>query len=172
MLDDKPVLKERLIAGGAFAGIALFAVVAIDVLVTGGLDFGPGQAPYDRELPSAEVRFADASQYGGDSYASPDWSGSLFLRPPDTTASQERLAGADDGTPPPDTLGGASGDELYDEIAALYAETADGFRDEAQYEDAPAIDADEPYAQEDEERAYPSDEDSEAMLGASGSESP
>ena len=44
MLDDNPVLKERLMGVGAFAGIAMFAIGAVDVLVTGGFDFAAERA--------------------------------------------------------------------------------------------------------------------------------
>ena len=48
MFDDNPVLKERMMGLGAFAGIAVFAVMAVDVMVTGGFDFAPGPTMSER----------------------------------------------------------------------------------------------------------------------------
>lgn len=46
MFEDRPILKERLMAGGVFAGIAIAAVAGFELVVTGGLDLPtPGAAP-------------------------------------------------------------------------------------------------------------------------------
>lgn len=177
MLDDNPVLKERLMALGAFAGIGLFAVAAVDVMITGGFDFGPGRASSGRDQPSAYVRVVSASDYVSERFSSGEWNGSLFSRAPDTSESQERLVGADDGSLAPDAVGEASGDDLYQEIATLYSDSEDGYHEEASYEDAAAIDADAAYAQPDygDEDAqapmYPeefSPEEAEKLASASG----
>lgn len=146
MLDDNPVLKERLMAAGAFAGIGLFAIAAVDVMVTGGFDFGPGRAPQTREQPSAYVRVVDAAQYVSDRFREISWDEPLFVGDANA-ATDEDLAGGDDGLPPPETFAEASGDDLYREVAALYTESEDGYRDEPTYEDAPAIDTETQYAE-------------------------
>lgn len=169
MFEDKPVHRERAIGLAALAAIGLGGAIAVDLLVTGGFDFGPGRAAYDREQPSAYVRMVDAADYI--SGANPSMS---FSRPPDTSHSEERLVGADDGSMPPDAAEGDSsgGDRLYREIAALYADSEDGYRETPTYQDAPAIDADEPYAQEAYEEPAGEDEYADDEASAYESESP
>jgi hypothetical protein len=168
---DNPVHKERTLGLAALAAIGLGGAVAVDMLVTGGFDFGPSRAAPDRQQPSAYVRAVDAADYMRSSFA---YVGDYFRRPPDTSASEERLAGADDGSAPPEVAANETGgDALYREIAALYAESEDGYRDEPAYEDAPAIDADEPYAQESyEEPAYEDEYVTAEEVKPSGTESP
>jgi hypothetical protein len=153
MFDDNPAQKERTIGLAALAAIGLGGAIAVDTLVTGGFDFGPGRRAHDREQAGAYVRMVDGAQY-----VSSDGSMTLFSRPPDTSHAEARLAGEDDGSAPaPDTTidESSGGDQLYAEIASLYADSEDGYRDGPAYEDAPAIDAGEPYAQESyEEPAY------------------
>jgi hypothetical protein len=164
-------------AFGAFAGIAVFAVTAVDVMVTGGFDFGPGPAPYNRERPSAYVRMVDAANDMGESFRAIAWT-DAFARPPDTSASEERLAGQDDGSAPRADVAEVDGDNLYEEIAALYRESEDLYVEEPSYEDAAAIDdgADEPEPIYDDEEweAQPLGDDAEAEKIASvyGTESP
>jgi hypothetical protein len=168
---DNPVHKERAMGLAALAAIGLGGAMAVDVLVTGGFDFGPGREAQTRQQPSAYVRVVDAADYVRNSISSV---GDYFQRPPDTSRSEERLAGADDGTTIV-AVNDIGGDALYREIAALYADSEDGYRDEPAYEDAPAIDADEAYAQESyEEPAYEENyaSDGYAEPSASESESP
>jgi hypothetical protein len=148
MFDDNPVLKERLMACGAFAGIALFAVAAVDVMVTGGFDFAPGRAAYDRQQPSAYVRVVDAAQYVSDRVRTISWDEPLFVGEAEAAATQD-LAGANDGSP--DAMSGEpAGDELYAEIASLYERTEpeDAYVEEPSYEDAPAYDDEPAYEEE------------------------
>ncbi|MGQ0533558.1 MAG: hypothetical protein ACT4OF_12845 [Caulobacteraceae bacterium] len=144
MLEDNPALKERVMGLGAIAAAGIGGLLAVDLLVTGGFDFGPGRARYDREQPSAYVRMVDAAQYVGDSFRSIGWNEAFLLRPPDTSASEERLAGADDGTAP-ETVTEVSDGDLYEQIAALYTESESTVEeptyDEPRYEDAPALNA-------------------------------
>jgi len=133
MLDDNPVLKERLMALGAFAGIAVFAVTAVDTMVSGGFDFGPGRAPYARQQPTAYVRVAEAAQYVSDRFNEISWDAPTFA---DTAAAEENLADANDGSQPVETFSEASGDDLYEEIASLYeGQPADAYEDTRTYED-------------------------------------
>ncbi|MGD9981711.1 MAG: hypothetical protein AB7H66_16955 [Hyphomonadaceae bacterium] len=173
MFEDNPAQKERAIGLAALAAIGFGGAMAVDLLVTGGFDFGPGRTAYDREQPGAYVRMVDAAEYVSSSIPSMSW----FSRPPDTSQSEERLVGADDGTAPPDMAESDSsgGDDLYRQIAALYADSEDGFREEPVYQDAPAIDAGEPYAQEDHEEPVYEDEYpsiSDDKITASETESP
>jgi hypothetical protein len=177
MLDDNPVLKERLMAFGAFAGIAVFGVAAVDVLVTGGFDFGARRAPYDRDRPSAYVQMVDAANYVSDSIGSLGL-GDAFARPPDTSASEERLAGQDDGSVTSANASEVDGDDLYAEIAALYAQSDELVAEEPDYEDAPAIDAEavepEPMYEDETWEARPLGDEAEAekVASAYGSASP
>lgn len=153
MLDDNPVLRERVMAVGAFAGIAVFAVAAVDVMVTGGFDFDAERAPYDRNQPSAYVRMVDAAQYVSDRVRTISWDEPMLVSEADA-ATTEELAGANDGTSTPNGYAAPTGDELYEEIAALYerSEPEEAYVDEPSYQDAPAYDdgayQDEPAEQE------------------------
>jgi hypothetical protein len=151
----------------------VFAVAAVDVMVTGGFDFAPARAPYDREQPSAYVRVADAAQYVSDRFRSISWNDPQLIDEA-SAATPEELAGANDGSEPVNTFSGPTGDELYQEIASLYADSEDGYREEAEYADAAAID--EPYAEDEyaetviEEEFSPGE--AEKLATASESESP
>lgn len=159
MLDDNPVLKERLMAFGAFAGIAVFAIAAVDVLVTGGFDFGAERAPYYRDQPSAYVRMADAAEYVSDRVQHISWDDAFTIGEAEA-ATTEELAGENDGSPPPEAPGQTSDDELSQAIGALYAEQP------ADYED---------YAEEASPDETPADEqqiDDEKLASASETASP
>lgn len=170
MINDNPAHKERAIGLAALAAIGFGGALAVDVLVTGGFDFGSSRAAYDREQPSAYVRMTDAAGYVSSRIPAAGW----FSRAPDTSRSEERLAGADDGSMAPDSPddGSAGGDELYRQIAALYADSEDGYREAPAYEDAPAIDADAAYAQEHYEEPAYEDEYVGDKLNAGETESP
>jgi hypothetical protein len=58
MFDDNPVLKDRLMGLAAIGAAVFGGVVAVDVMVTGGLELGVERTPYDREQPVTQVRFA------------------------------------------------------------------------------------------------------------------
>ncbi len=164
MLDNNPVLKERLMAFGAFAGIALFAVAAVDVMVSGGFDLGAERADYHRQQrPSAYVHVMDAANYVSDRFRSISWDEPRF---PDNAeaAANEDLAGANDGSLPPEMSEATPGDELHQQIAALYE------NGEPVYDDADAIDGDSAYV-EDDAPAYENESDAEADKTASASES-
>lgn len=63
MLEDNPVLKERLLAFGAFAGIGVFAIASVHVMISGGFEFEPGRTVQQRAQPSAYVRVVEAAHY-------------------------------------------------------------------------------------------------------------
>lgn len=140
MLDDNPVLKERLMACGAFAGIAVFAVAAVDVLVTGGFDFGAERAPCYRDQPSAYVRMANAAEYVSDRVQHISWDDAFTIGEAEAVPSEE-LAGENDGSPPPQAPGQTSDEELSQAIGALYAEEPaeyEGYAEETYPDETPA----------------------------------
>ncbi|MBL8545724.1 MAG: hypothetical protein JNL81_04630 [Hyphomonadaceae bacterium] len=145
MLDDNPVLKERLMACGAFAGIALFAIAAVDVMVTGGFDLGAARADYNREQPSAYVRVVDAANYVGDRFRTISWDAPTFIDSADAATSDD-LAGADDGAPPPDAT---STEDLEQQIVALYENDTPSYESSAADYATPSGSEDEsPYTEE------------------------
>lgn len=147
MLNENPVLKERLMAVGAFAGIAVFAVAAVDVMLTGGFDFAPGRAVSERQQPSAYVRVVDAAQYVSDRVRTISWDEPMFVGEADA-ATNEELAGANDGSS--GAISQPSSDELYREISALYehSEPEQAYVEEPSYQDAPAYDDEPSYEDE------------------------
>lgn len=140
MLDDNPVLKERLMAIGAFAGIGVFALAAVEVVITGGFDFDVGRVSSQREQaqPSAYVRVVDAAQYVSDRFRDISWDEPMFVGEA-SAATTEDLVGANDGSTP-DVTDQPRADQLYAEAIRLYAQSEDTYRDEAAYEDAAAYD--------------------------------
>lgn len=153
MLDNNPVLKERLMAFGAFAGIGIGAVAAVEVLVTGGFDIGATRAPYDREAPSAYVRVAQAAQSLSDSVRSVSWDDPLNMTA--DAATSETLIGSNDGAPSPEATKATSSDDLHREIEALYAQ-GQAYVEEPSHQDAEAYDEtnhEEPTYEDEEEAA-------------------
>lgn len=161
MLDDNPVLKERLMGVGAFAGIAMFAIGAVDVLVTGGFDFAAERAPYDRAQQSAYVRVADAAEYVSNQVQRISWDDTFEIGEAQA-ATNEDLVGENDGSPPPD-VSQTSDDELLQAVAALYAERPS--EDDASAEQTYPDDSDETYADD-----YPAED--EKLANASENASP
>ncbi len=136
MFDDNPVLKERLMGVGAFAGITMFAIGAVDVLVTGGFDFAAERAPYDRAQPSTYVRVVDAAQYVGNQVQRISWDNTFGVGDAQA-ATTEVLAGENDGSQPSDAESQPSEEELLEAVADLYAEQPSDayYSDEAYSED-------------------------------------
>lgn len=121
MFDDNPVLKERLMGVGAFAGIAMFAMGAVDVLVTGGFDFEAQREPYDRAQPSAYVRVVDAAHYASNQVQRISWNNTFGISEAQAATTTEDLVGENDGSPPPE-VAQTSDDELLQAVANLYAD--------------------------------------------------
>lgn len=169
---ENPVHKERAMGLAALAAIGLGGAMAVDTLVTGGFDFAPGRADPRHEHRGVYVQMADAADYVSDGISSMDW----FSRAPDTSQSEERLAGADDGSATEVEMAGASSDggaRLYQEIAALYADSEAAYVDEPSYEDAPAIDAGDDYVDEPyEEPTYADEYEADETVSASENASP
>ena len=161
MFDHNPVLRERMLALGAFAGIAVFAVAAVDVMLTGGFDFAPGRTVSEQRQPSAYVRVVDAAQYVSDRVRSVSWEQPSLISEA-SAATAEDLAGANDGS---SQYADNSDAALYQEIGALYEES----EPEAAYVEEPWYESDDAYA------AEPDDEDptyEDETASASGSASP
>lgn len=149
MFDHNPVLRERMLALAAFTGIAVFAVAAVDVMITGGFDFAPDRtAVSEQRQPSAYVRMVDAAQYVSDRVRSVSWEQPALISEA-SAATTEELAGADDGSP---QYADVSDADLYREIGALYEES----EPEAAYVEEPSYEVESGYATEpdDEYAAY------------------
>ncbi len=131
MFNDNPTVKERWLALGAFGGIAVFAVAAVDVMLTGGFDFAPARTVTDRPQPSAYVRVVDAASYVTDRVRSVSWDEARLINE-SGAATTEELAGADDDS--------STNAPLYAEIDALYrqSESEAANIDAPAHQDAPA----------------------------------
>lgn len=170
MLDDNPVLKERLMAFGAFAGTCVFGVAAVNLMISGGFDFGVEREPYNRQQQaSAYVRVVEAAQFVSDRAREVSWNEPMFIGEAEA-ATAEPLAGENDGTP---SQGEASDDYLHQQIAALYQRQQEADQqtqaEDAYYEDAPAYDDGAEQASYEEEY---SPEAAEKVISASENESP
>lgn len=119
MLENRPILRERLLAAAAFGGIAVGAIAALDLMVTGGFDFAPS-ARAERQAISA-VYTSSAQPFedvAGVTPTSASWAADM---PMETSEPAEDLAGDDNAVM--QTADYAPQEfELYDQIAALYAD--------------------------------------------------
>lgn len=118
MLDDYPVLKDRLKALAVFSGIAIAAVAGFDLIITGGFDFlAPGRE-VRQVAPSAYVTVVDQPWVSRTSYALLSSTEPMFAGE-DRGYTGEELAGSYD-----DAQRGSypvqREDDLYREIEALY----------------------------------------------------
>lgn len=137
MFDHNPVLRERILALGAFAGIAVFAVASVDVMLTGGFDFAPGPTVSEQRQPSAYVRVVDAAQYVSDRVRAVSWEQPSLIGEA-SAATTEELAGADDGSSQQAEVSDA---DPYREINAVY-------EPEPTYADDPSDEGENAYATE------------------------
>jgi hypothetical protein len=141
--DRRALLHDRLKALGAFSAIAIGAVAGFEMVIGGGFDF---------ITPAPEVREVAPSRYV--TVHQVPWSSQLQVIPLSSTeplfagevavetASDSLAGGYDDPSAPDMAFPEIDEDELYRQIAALYANDAGPDYDDAPitYEDAPAID--------------------------------
>ncbi len=161
MLEDRPVLKDRLLATATFGGIALATAMAIDFLVTGGFEMLPPPTPSHYIDPFAYAGVADArAETPSATTTAVAWNDPLLIEEQTDAPPPEDLVGDAEAQ----VGGGAVGpseDDLYREIAALYASqdaqaraaeqrrADDAYVDESAYEDAEAQPYEEAPAQQD-----------------------
>ncbi len=146
MLDDRPILKDRLLALGTFSGIAIAAVAGFEMVIGGGMDFlMPGQE-IRAVGPSSFVRVVDQPWSAEQTRLVPVSSNEYMFAGEDTPYPAERLVGAaDDADLPRGGYPAQSEDELYANIEALYARQDAAYAvEEVAYESEPAA-TDEPY---------------------------
>ena len=143
MLEDRPVLKDRLYAAATFGGIALATAMAFDFIVTDGFDFGARRTQSTYTDPFA---FASSAASSAVSAWAPEanahevsWSTPIPLDDVATDDTQQ-LDGDSTGSAVAAQYAAPSEDELYREIAALY-EAQDATQDDM---DARAYADDEP----------------------------
>lgn len=145
MLDDRPILKDRLMALGTFSGIAVAAVAGFEMVIGGGMDFlMPGQE-IRAVAPSSYVRVVD-TPWAEQTRLVPISSNEYMFAGEDAPFPEERLAGAyDDADAPQGSYPSVSEEELYANIEALYArQDAEYAVEEVSYETQPTQD-EEPY---------------------------
>lgn len=148
MLDDRPILKDRLLALATFSGIAIAAVSGVEMVIGGGFDFAmPGQE-IRAVAPSQYVRVVDQPWSAEQTRLVPISSNEYLFAGEDAPYPAERLVGAaDDADLPRGGYPAQSEDELYANIEALYArQDAQEYRvEEVAYESEPVAEDDEPY---------------------------
>ncbi len=152
MLDDRPVLRERILASATFAGIAFGTLFALDFIVTGGFDFGAQRSASTYADPYGVASDAIIAQPPGASTVTPLAliDPTIIDTPPPTTEDLGDATAADQAS---DDSAAPSEDQLQREIAELYerqdqraASAADPY---AGAEDAPAADEDAPVPYDD-----------------------
>lgn len=142
MLEQRPVLKERLLACAVFGAIAIGVVAASDVLVTGGFDFPSTERGAYADTPNFfQVAARDQSDSLAPQAHARAWDEEFATDAEYTSSAAEELAGAADST---DTqfsaYRGPSEEELRREMAEMYAALPNASGDAAY--------ADDTYAQE------------------------
>ena len=121
-------LKEKARAAGTFAGIALASVVALDFTLTNGwqIDPPPSQSLRVAEPSDAYIDMMDGGWTSDYSYSGVSWNEPMPIDDPVYQPEPvERLAGApnlrDDEAYRTTVYNVPSEEQLYQEIAALYA---------------------------------------------------
>lgn len=142
MLEDRPILKDRLTAGAVFSGIAIAAVAGFELIITGGFDvFTPSFGQRDRTAPYEHS--AVMTPWVSDAYAvtptSLSDSLSLLSVEPEAHTSGDDLVGAEDGSFAVEEDAIPSEAELDAEIDALYEQSA-AYAEEAFVSEPPAPD--------------------------------
>jgi hypothetical protein len=178
MLEDRPILVDRLKALGVFSGIAVAAVAGFELVISGSLDFiTPGQEI--REVaPSSYVQVVDSLWSADARVVALASTEPYFVDNYHDARADRDLAGGWEDRDAPD--GGypeaPSEDELYADIQALYAEM-DAYRaDRAEYQPVSYSEEVEDFGAE----PYPArsdaqiveDKKAEADASASGTASP
>lgn len=125
MLDDRPKLREGLLATATFAAIAIGTLGALDFIVTGGFDFGARRtaSSYGSPLVGASVLAAEPP---ASTITAMTWSAPEAV---DEEQTAEDLLDA--AAEPGEGVAAPSEDQLYREIAQLYLEQ-DAHEDEAE----------------------------------------
>lgn len=118
MLDDRPILKDRLTATAVFTGIAIGAVAGFEMVIGGGFDFLlPAAAA--TPAPAAQIEYlnVDVASYEGDGQA---WPVASYYAPEQAPndAGVEDLAGAGQDALRADPI--PTEYEVREEIAELY----------------------------------------------------
>ena len=119
MLDNHPVLKDRLTACAVFSGIAIAAVSGMNLIIGGGFDFITPGAEIREVAPSRYVEvvnqpWAEQTRYVPISSTEP-----MFAGEPVTT--DETLVGAaDDASAPAGHYPVQTEEDIYREVNALY----------------------------------------------------
>lgn len=122
MLENHPVLKDRLTACGVFAGIAVGAIAGVEMIIGGGFDIiTPGQEI--REIaPSAYVTVAPSDWFSTGAVAVTSLASTEPLFAGEAFASEANLdGGANDATAPNRSYAEVDDRALARHVEALYA---------------------------------------------------
>lgn len=124
MLDDHPVLKDRLTATAVFSGIAIAAVAGFELIITGGFDFLMPGAEVREVAPSAYVTVLEVP-WSPEGRVIPLSSNEPLFAEDLVPASAEDLAGGyDDATAPQGVYPERTQEDIYADVAALYEDAA------------------------------------------------
>ncbi len=135
MLDNHPVLKDRLTACAVFSGIAIAAVSGMNLIIGGGFDFITPGNEIREVAPSQYVEvvnqpWAEQTSYVPISSTEPMFAGETIA------VSDETLAGAaDDASAPAGRYPVQSEEDLYREVNALYQQQDQEAQAATQYAD-------------------------------------
>lgn len=143
-LDRRAKLHDRLKALGAFTGIAIGAIAGFEMVIGGGFDFITPQPEVREIAPSRyvtvqQVPWSSQPQVIPLTSTEPLFAGNYLQV---ETASDDLEGGYDDPDAPEMAFPEVDEDELYRQIAALYADDRGPAYEDAliAYEDAPAMD--------------------------------
>lgn len=125
MLDDHPVLQDRLKALGVFSGIAISAVAGFELVIGGGLDFITPGAEIREIAPSSYVQVLDDFWTPRASAVTLTSTEPLFAGDDVLPTTDEDLAGGlgDEAAPDGGYPQGRSFEDIEADIQALYEES-------------------------------------------------
>lgn len=133
MLDDYPVLKDRLKALAVFSGIAIAAVSGFDMIITGGFDFAMPGRDIRQVAPSAYVTVVDAPWRSQTTYVALSSTEPMFAGEEQAYTGEELAGSYDDA--PQGRYPAQSEEDIYREIEALYQDQEDEAAVAVDYED-------------------------------------
>jgi hypothetical protein len=121
MLEDRPILKDRLLALATFSGIAIAAVSGFELVITGGFDFMTPGAEVRQVAPSAYVQVIDVP-WSNEGRVVTLSSNEYMFAGEAAAATMDDLAGsvADETAPDGGYPVGPTADEISASIETLY----------------------------------------------------
>jgi hypothetical protein len=116
MLDNRPILRERLLAAATFVAIGFGTLAALDFIVTGGFDYGARRTSSSYGSPLIGANAGIAAEPAPSTVTTVVWTDPLAAE----EAAADDLADAAETPAPDEAQTALSEDQLYRDIEQLY----------------------------------------------------